>query len=155
MKLTYPGTAYTSDRTVDVWWYDGGETPPAELLQKVDGSVPPQGSIVVGTEGLLILPHVSPDPFVTPIEKMGSLPQLDLPDRDHYAEFIDAVLAHSTTCSAGFDYAGPLTESVLIGNVAARFPNETLEFDGKSLSFPKKREANEFLRRTYRKGYGV
>jgi predicted dehydrogenase len=155
VKLTYPGTAYTADRTVDVWWYDGGEMPSAELLQKVDGTVPPQGSIVVGTDGLLILPHVSPDPFVTPLEKMGSLPQIDLPDRDHYAEFIDAVLARGTTCSAGFDYAGPLTESVLIGNIAARFPNETLEFDARSLSFPRKREANQYLTRSYRKGYGI
>jgi hypothetical protein len=53
-------------------------------------------------------------------------------------------------CSAGFDYAGPLTESVLIGNIAARFPGETLTFDGKTLTFPQKREANQYLRRDYR-----
>ena len=28
VKLTYPGTEYTADKTVDVWWYDGGELPP-------------------------------------------------------------------------------------------------------------------------------
>ena len=39
-------------------------------------------------------------------------------------------------CSAGFDYAGPLTESVLIGNVAAHFPGETLTFDGRRCSSP-------------------
>ena len=49
----------------------------------------------------------------------------------------------------------PLTESVLIGNVAARFPGQTLEFDAKSLSFPKTREANQWLTRDYRKGWGV
>ena len=36
-------------------------------------------------------------------------------------------------CSANFDYAGPLTESVIIGNIAARFPGETLEFDARAL----------------------
>ena len=58
-------------------------------------------------------------------------------------------------CSASFDYAGPLTESVLIGNVAAHFPGETLEFDAKTLSFPRKREANQHLTRGYRKGWGM
>ena len=44
---------------------------------------------------------------------------------------------------------------MLIGNVAAHFPGETLAFDAKSLSFPKKPEANQYLTRTYRKGFGV
>jgi hypothetical protein len=39
---------------------------------------------------------------------------------------------------------------VLIGNVAAHFPGETLEFDAKKLAFPKKREANQYLTRSYR-----
>ena len=39
-------------------------------------------------------------------------------------------------CSANFDYAGPLTESVLIGNVAAHFPGETLAFDAQVAVVP-------------------
>jgi hypothetical protein len=82
---------------------------------------------------------------------MAALPQIDLPDRDHYAEFIDVVLGGGKEkCSANFDYAGPLTESVLIGNVAAHFPGETLEFDAKKLTFPKQRDANQYLTRSYR-----
>ena len=56
-------------------------------------------------------------------------------------------------CSANFDYAGPLTESVIIGNVAARFPGETLKFDAKALRFPGKPEADQYLTRTYRDGW--
>jgi len=154
VKLTYPGTEYTSGRTVDVWWYDGGELPPDPIREQVETGFPQQGSVVVGTDGLLVLPHGSADPFVLPVEKTGSMPQIDLPDRDHYAEFVDAVLGGSKQqCSASFDYAGPLTESVLIGNVAAHFPGETLEFDARSLSFPRKREANQYLTRTYRNGW--
>ena len=83
-----------------------------------------------------------------------ALPKNDLTDRDHYGEFVDAVLAGGRqACSAGFDYAGPLTESVLIGNVAAHFPGETLEFDAKALSFPRKKEANQYLTRSYRDGW--
>ena len=91
-----------------------------------------------------------------PESKMAALPQIDLPERDHYREFIDVVLGGGKQkCSANFDYAGPLTESVIIGNVAAHFPGETLEFDGKALKFPKKPEANQYLTRSYRQGWAV
>ena len=40
MKLTYPGTEYTADKTVDVWWYDGGEKPPDSLLEPVGARFP-------------------------------------------------------------------------------------------------------------------
>lgn len=155
VKLTYPGTEYTAGSTVDVWWYDGGELPPDTIREPLGARFPQQGSVVVGTEGLLVLPHGSPEPFVLPESKMAALPQIDLPERDHYAEFIDVVLAGGKDkCSANFDYAGPLTESVLIGNVAAHFPGETLEFDAKGLSFPRKRDANQYLTRAYRPGFG-
>ncbi len=155
VKLTYPGTEYTADKTVDVWWYDGGELPPDAVREPVGKRFPDQGSVVVGTEGLLVLPHGG-EPFVLPESRMASLPKIDLPDRDHYGEFIDVVLAGGKEkCSANFDYSGPLTESVIIGNVAAHFPGETLEFDGKALRFPKKPEANQYLTRSYRNGWSV
>ncbi|MEP6918723.1 MAG: Gfo/Idh/MocA family oxidoreductase [Acidobacteriota bacterium] len=156
VKLTYPGTEYTAGSTVDVWWYDGGELPPDAVREPLGARFPQQGSILVGTDGMLVLPHTSAAPFVLPDSKMASLPQIDLPDRDHYGEFVDVVLGGSKEkCSASFDYAGPLTESVLIGNVAAHFPGETLAFDGKALAFPQKSEANQYLTRTYRQGWNV
>ena len=87
---------------------------------------------------------------------MAALPKIELPERDHYGEFIDVVLAGGKDkCSTNFDYAGPLTESVLIGNVAAHFPGETLEFDAKALAFPHKPDANQYLTRSYREGWSV
>jgi predicted dehydrogenase len=154
VKLTYPGTEFTADKTVDVWWYDGGELPPDALREPVGSRFPQQGSIVVGTDGLIVLPHGSADPFVLPESKMALLPTLEIPDRDHYAEFIDVVLDGSKQkCSANFDYAGPLTESVIIGNVAARFAGQTLKFDAKALKFPGTPEADQHLTRTYRDGW--
>lgn len=154
VKLTCPGTEYTADRTIDVWWYDGGELPPESIRAQVGARMPTQGSILVGTDGLLVLPHMTEAAFVLPEEKMAGLPSVELDERDHYLEFLEAVLAGGTrTCSAGFDYAGPLTESVLIGNVAARFPGETLAFDSKALRFPGKPEADQYLTRRYRKGW--
>lgn len=154
VKLTYPGTEFTADKTVDVWWYDGGELPPEALRGPLGTRFPEQGSIVVGTDGMIVLPHGSPDAFVLPDSKMAALPKVELTDRDHYDEFIDVVLGGGKTkCSANFDYAGPLTESVIIGNVAAHFPGETLTFDARALAFPGKPEANQYLTRTYRSGW--
>jgi predicted dehydrogenase len=156
VKLTYPGTEYTADRTVDVWWYDGGELPPDAIREPVGSRFPEQGSVVVGTDGMIVLPHVRPDAFVLPDAKMAALPANELSDRDHYGEFIDVVLAGGTQkCSANFDYAGPLTESVIIGNVAAHFPGETLQFDARALRFPGKPQANQYLARAYRHGWNV
>ena len=155
VKVTYPGTEYTAGNTVDVWWYDGGELPPDSLREPIGTRWPQQGSVVVGTTGLLVLPHGNTEPFVLMADgKTVELPKMDFPDRDHYGEFVDVVLAGGKEkCSANFDYAGPLTESVLIGNVAVHFPGETLEFDAKALSFPRKKEANQYLTRQYRDGW--
>jgi predicted dehydrogenase len=154
VKLTYPGTEYTAGKTVDVWWYDGGELPPDPIREPVGTRFPDQGSVVVGTDGMIVLPHIRPDAFVLPDSKMASLPTIEIADRDHYGEFVSVVLAGGAEkCSANFDYAGPLTESVIIGNVAAHFSGETLEFDARALKFPNKPEANQYLSRGYRKGW--
>ena len=66
-----------------------------------------------------------------------------------------------TACHGGpkpgsnFDYAGPLTESVLLGSVAVRFPNTTLEWNAAKLKFTNVTEANAFIHRPYRKGWEV
>jgi len=154
VKLTYPGTEYTADKTVDVWWYDGGELPPDAIREAVGTRFPQQGSVIVGTEGLLVIPHVSAEPFALRDGAPLPLPQIDLAPRDHYREFIDVILAGGKEkCSTNFDYAGPLTESVIIGNVAAHFPGETLEFDARSMRFTKKSGANQHLTRNYRDGW--
>ena len=154
VKLTYPGTECTASETVDVWWYDGGELPPDAIREPVGSRFPEQGSVVVGTDGMIVLPHVTAEPFVLPDSKMAALPKIELSDRDHYGEFLDVVLAGGKQkCSANFDYAGPLTESVIIGNVAAHFPGETLKFDARTLAFPGRPDASQYLTRSYRDGW--
>jgi hypothetical protein len=156
VKLTYPGTEYTAAETVDVWWYDGGELPPDAVREPVGERWPDQGSVVIGTDGMIVLPHMTAEPFVLPDAKMAKLPAIDLPERDHYGEFIDVVLAGGRNrCSTDFSYAGPLAESVIIGNIAARFPHETLTFDARALKFPNKPDANQYLTRTYRHEWSI
>ena len=73
---------------------------------------------------------------------------------DHWHQFVEAVRGNGQT-SAGFDYSGPLTEAVLLGGVASRFPKQTLEWDAASLKFSNVPDANQYIRRTYRKGWEV
>ena len=54
-----------------------------------------------------------------------------------------------------FDYSGPLTESVLLGPAATRFPKTTLEWNGAKGKFRNSEEANQVVRRQYRTGWRV
>jgi predicted dehydrogenase len=151
----FPGTPLTAGKTVDYWWYDGTERPPAALLEQVGARMPQQGNIFVGTDGLIVVPHGG-QPFALPDEKFKDAKAPEITARDHYAEFLDAILAGGTIRpAASFDYSGPLTETVLLGNVAAHFPGETLEFDAGALRFPQKVDANPLLTRPYRKAWRV
>ena len=51
--------------------------------------------------------------------------------------------------------AGPLTETVLLGSVASRFPKTTLNWDAAKLRFTNVKEANQYVRRKYRKGWDI
>jgi hypothetical protein len=57
--------------------------------------------------------------------------------------------------SAPFGYSGPLTEMVLLGCLATRFPRTDLTWDAKALKVTNLDEANPFVRRTPRKGWEV
>ena len=52
-------------------------------------------------------------------------------------------------------YAGPLTETVLMGNVAAFYPGEELKWDAKKMTFTNKPEADMHIRKPYRAGWEV
>ncbi|MFZ2639929.1 MAG: gfo/Idh/MocA family oxidoreductase, partial [Verrucomicrobiia bacterium] len=72
----------------------------------------------------------------------------------HWTEWAEACTGKGKP-SANFDYAGPLTEAVLLGSVAVRFPQTTLEWNAAKLKFTNVTEANQFIRRQYRKGWEV
>jgi hypothetical protein len=78
----------------------------------------------------------------------------DVKALEHRHVWVDHIFANEKT-SDGFHYAGPLAEAVQLGNVAARHPGETLEWDAKSMKFPNKPEAEKLLSKVYRKGFEV
>ena len=57
--------------------------------------------------------------------------------------------------SANFDYAGPMTEAVLLGCLASIFPQQLLEWDAPTQKFKNFAEANPFTGRTYRPGWEI
>jgi len=154
IHYVFPGTTYTEGSTVKVTWYDGDAQPPKDVQALLgEHKMPEQGSIFIGTKGVMVLPHVD-KPILLPTEqfKDHSLPQIT--GNDHWAQFVDACLGKGRT-AANFDYAGPLTEAVLLGSVATRFPQTTLQWNAQKLKFTNPKEANHFVRRKYRQGWEI
>lgn len=150
----FPGTKYTAGEAVSVVWYDGGKMPPQELAQMPEGQkLPNQGCLFVGEEGTLVTPHGG-RPALFPQEKFRDFEFPQLPPQDHYLQWTDAIRGEGKTTS-DFDYAGPLTETVLLGTIAARFPNEKLEWDSANLKFTNLSAANDYVHQEYRKGWEV
>ncbi|KAB2671450.1 MAG: Gfo/Idh/MocA family oxidoreductase [Verrucomicrobia bacterium] len=154
IRYVFPATRYTTPGTIPVVWYDGNQRPPAEVRALIGKTpMPDQGSILIGTEGVMVIPHVAP-PVLLPDEKYAGMKLPDVGHANHWHEFIDAVRGEGHT-SAGFGYSGPLTESVLLGSVATRFPRTTLEWNAAKLAFTNVREANAHVKRSYRAGWHV
>ncbi len=160
VEYVFPVTAFTADKTVRVTWYDGDQRPPQDVqnMAIVDGdpkkgALPDQGSIFLGTEGIMVLPHIATPRLVG--DKFKDFKFEKIAGDNHWHQFIEAALGNRKNSDANFDYAGPLTEAVLLGTVASRFPNELLEWDGAGLKFTNIAKANEFVKRAYRKGHEV
>jgi predicted dehydrogenase len=154
IRYVFPATAYTEGKTVPVTWYDGDERPPREVQELVGPKpLPGQGSVFIGTKGAMLLPHTAyPTLFPENQFKDFAMPQAEAVN--HYFEFIDAILGKETT-STPFSYSGPLTEWVLLGPIATRFPQTTLEWNAAKLKFRNSPEATEYVRRRYRAGWGM
>jgi predicted dehydrogenase len=150
----FPGTKYTSGSTVRVLWYDGGLLPPAELapLPK-DVKLPDNGCLLIGEKGTLLCQHGG-SPVLLPQEKFTDYQIPKMEPVDHYLQWTNAIRGEGTTTS-NFDYAGRLTETVLLGTVASRFANERLGWDSANLRFTNVPKANDYVRQPYRQGWAV
>ena len=154
-EYVFAGTEFTDGKTVKVTWYDGDKRPSKEVADLVGGKVPGQGNIFIGTEGVLLAPHGG-RPKLYPEDKFVEYKFPKLQARDHYQDFVNAVRGEDVTPIADFHrYAGPLTETILLGGISAHFPNQKLEWDAANLTFKNNEEATKHVRRTYRKGWEV
>ncbi|MDP6527125.1 MAG: gfo/Idh/MocA family oxidoreductase, partial [Kiritimatiellia bacterium] len=72
----------------------------------------------------------------------------------HEGDWINAI-KEGRKAGADFSYSGPLTELALLGNLAKRFPAKELKWDAKNLKITNHNEANEWVKRPRRKGWGI
>lgn len=178
VTFTFPATAQTTGPTVTLTWHDGGRQPDLALAQMPPGhKLPPNGSFFIGERGTMVLPHYAP-PMLFPQESFGVnlspgeqtrrarklaaggkddrkvAPLAYEESRNHYHDWVEAALGGPET-TANFAYAGPLTEAVLLGTVAARCPGEKLLWDAPALRITNHDRAQGLLSLQYRTGWEI
>lgn len=169
--LKFPGKNGKPD--VKLHWSDGGIRPerpeellPEEIMGDADGS---GGVIIEGTKGKMMCGTYGSDPKLLPTSRMKevNVPKtLARVPEGHYVQWVNACIAGygKNKLSSSFDYAGPLTESVLMGNLALRSWNikddkgkfigrKKLLWDAKNMKITNFDEANQFVKREYREGW--
>jgi hypothetical protein len=153
VRYEFPGTARTAGETIHVTWYDGEDHKPERdgLGLPESYKLPHAGSVFVGEKGSMVLPHWS-QPRLFPEEKFADYDAPKLEDLNHYTDWALACLGEGTTGS-NFGYAGPLTEAVLLGGIAIRFPKEQLQWDTARGKFTHHSDANSRLTKEYRTGW--
>jgi len=152
VQFIFPQTPFTTP-TLTLNWYNGNLRPSKEVLESCGiESLNDQGSIYIGTEGVLYSPYIAM-PTVTKGKNQGKA-VTKVPGENHYLQFVEAIRGNAKT-SAPFDYAAPLTEMVLLGCLSTRFPKTKLEWDADAMKITNHAEANPFVRREYRKGWEV
>ena len=165
-------------------WYDGGIMPdlPDELKgeEKIGG--PDGGTLFYGTKGILVCDTYSINPRILPSSTMELfnapkpyLKRIDGGQEGHQKNWVDCCLSGLET-SSSFSKAGPLTEAVLMGNLAIRayqykvikegkkigdwdpfsYPGRRkLLWDGENMRITNYEKANDWVKREYRKGWEV
>ena len=164
VTYVFPGTKHTTE-TLKWVWYDGVDAPKNHKDLKLPNNekLPGQGAMFIGEKGSLLLPHFMQLPkhivdgkyqeldlsVIKESDNLGKPTEsYDTEGKKHYHQFVDACLGKDE-CSAPFSYASRLTETILLGVIAGRFPNKTLHWDSEEAKFSES-EANQFLDSPYR-----
>ena len=168
---------------VKLTWTDGGLRPFHPDLIPADHSIGDEGStngvIMMGEKGIMTCGTYAENPkiylnsgeiiIMEPIEH-----KIQLPENGHHSTWVDACKQgyggekHKALTSS-FDFAGPLTESILMGNLAIRSFNlrepkgdgfeypgrKKLLWDGKNMQITNYDPANQFVKRKYRDGWSL
>jgi len=156
IKFDFP--AKGSRPAVKMTWYDGGKLPerPAELEEgrRLGGN----GILFVGTKGKLLGPSHAGAPRLIPesfMRKVGKPKKVLERSPGHHKEWILACKAGKPKMAkSGFWYAGPFTESLLVGNLAVRL-GKRVEWDAKTLRSPNCPEADNYVSKFYRAGWEI
>ena len=153
--ITYEFAARGADLPpVTLKWYDGGNLPPRPEELEPGRELPKSGTLFVGETGKILATH-PPRARIIPEAKMKAYrqPEPFIPrSPGHKREWIDAVRGGKPASSNFIDYAGRLTEIVLLGNLAIR-AGRKIAWDAEDLKAKGCPEADRYIRREYRKGW--
>ena len=166
---------------VELHWMDGGIQPtrPDELGSNEVMGDGGNGVIFIGTKGKMMAGTYGVNPQLLPTARTKetkvpiTVARVKGGEDGHYAAWVEAAIAgygsnEAKNLSSHFDIAGPLTESVLMGNLAIRsaeirkkngddfdFPGRNIKllWDGPNMKITNFDEANQFVKRTYRDGW--
>ncbi|HUS93431.1 MAG TPA: Gfo/Idh/MocA family oxidoreductase [Phycisphaerae bacterium] len=133
-------------------WFDGEFYPPEDVRKMAEvKDYPAESAMVIGTEGAMLLRHGG-GPRMLPSEKFKGFENPKVRGRNHYHHWIDACLG-GEMCESHFPQTGPMAEAILLGTVAIRVPDTTLQWDAANLKVTNSPEAQKLVKRTYRKGW--
>ncbi|MDC0273693.1 Gfo/Idh/MocA family oxidoreductase [Planctomycetaceae bacterium] len=142
---------------VKMTWYDGGLMPATPDEMPANESLPSNGALYIGSKGKMYHSSHGGKPQVIPVElreAAQAIPKTIARSRGHYKEWFDACRGEGETV-CHFGYAGPMTETVLLGVLALRAPGERLHWDSTEMKVANKPELNQFVSKEYRKGWEI
>lgn len=185
VQVTFPKSAKNNSK-VKMIWTDGGLRPfHPDLIPASDdlgGKGSNNGVIMIGDKGVITSDVYGKEPrlyrkdeeVLTMLEDYdGGNKYIDYPELGHHKSWVEACKAgfeskEHQALTSSFDYAGPLTETVLMGNLAIRsyslakpkltggkdfYGRKKLLWDGKDMKVTNLEEANQFVTRPYREGW--
>ena len=135
---------------LNLTWYDGGKRPAPELAPGFEYGG--NGSIVVCENATVY----SPNELNTEFHLVGGAPMPDVAVEEspgHMAEFARAILEGKPARSNFPNYSGPLTETVLLGNLAIWADGPRLEWDAKRLKVKGTSEFDSLIHPDFRDGW--
>ena len=161
--VTYTFEPGTHHNQLTYVWYDGvskqgGNMPPPQLFEDT-GVLPEQAVrqfdlLMIGQKGKLLFTRDNANWVTSPhslLEEYADTPETLPRVENEDIEWITACKGGPPALS-DFSYSGPLTELVLLGNVAIRTGQE-LQWDGNTMKATNRPEADPYIRRPYRPGW--
>ena len=177
IHLKYPRKDNKGD--VMISWFDGGLMPslPEELLPGEPFGGSDGGILLIGDKGKMLMDCYGANPRLLPSRLMNEItlpkPTIARVPEGHYVQWVNACIAGygNAKTSSPFEYAGPFTESILIGDLLLRswnFENEKaktksdrnpgrkkLLWNAAEMKITNFDEANQFVKRQYRDGWSL
>jgi len=141
---------------VTLKWYDGGLMPPRPRELEEGRRMGREGCYLVGDDGIMMCGGWADSVRIIPESKMRAYkrpPKTIKRVRGHQRDWIDACKG-GDPASSNFDYAGPLTEMVLLGNVALR-TGKKIYWDGPNMKAKNAPDADKYVRPEYRSGWNL